>query len=151
MATSPTTLARRAARFQREAMSGPPPIPQRKMAWAGGKIASNKDAALKKFVERKGGEENFSAVHLDAAKAAPPAAQRARVLQRASGNAEAKASEHSEKTVSKSTKVEMRLRSKLEQIEALEAKQAAGHELELNQIEKIGRKQLLLAQLAAVH
>ena len=43
---------RRAAKFAREAES-PPPVPQKKFAWSGGKITSNKEEATAKFLERQ--------------------------------------------------------------------------------------------------
>ena len=45
-------LSARAKRFAAEAQTPPPPIPKRRMAWHGGKISSNKEEALQKFLAR---------------------------------------------------------------------------------------------------
>lgn len=47
----------RAARFAADEAKGPPPIPEKRMAWPGGKITSNKEEATKKFLERKLAQE----------------------------------------------------------------------------------------------
>ena len=46
-------LSARAKRFAADAQTPPPPIPKRRMAWHGGKISSNKEEALQKFLARR--------------------------------------------------------------------------------------------------
>ena len=48
-------LAARTRRFENErnVVAKAPPLPKKSMAWAGGTITTNKEAALKKFLQRK--------------------------------------------------------------------------------------------------
>lgn len=48
--------AARATRFANDEKNGPPPMPVRKHAWPGGKLVSNKEEAVRKFLERKAKE-----------------------------------------------------------------------------------------------
>ena len=45
-------LARR-ERFASAASAPPPPLPTKRIAWAGGKITSNKEEAVARYIERK--------------------------------------------------------------------------------------------------
>ena len=45
--------ASRAARFAREAAAPPPPLPKKRIAWAGGTITSNRAEAVAKYIDRK--------------------------------------------------------------------------------------------------
>lgn len=48
--------AARAARFAAEAQLPAPPLPQRRVAWYGGKMTTNREAATKMYLARCGGE-----------------------------------------------------------------------------------------------
>ena len=65
----------RAARFRAEAKKPPPPLPQKRIAWAGGKIATNsKDECLRKLLQRKmANGEKLTPEQLQAAAALQPA------------------------------------------------------------------------------
>ena len=65
----------RAARFRAEAKKPPPPLPTKRIAWAGGKIATNsKDACLRKLLERKmANGETLTPEQMQAAAALQPA------------------------------------------------------------------------------
>ena len=52
----------RRRRFAAEAASPPPPLPVRTMAWPGGRVTHNKEAATESFLKRK--EENLTAEEL---------------------------------------------------------------------------------------
>ena len=45
--------AARAARFAAESAKPPPPLPKRSLAWAGGKLTTNKEEAVEKYLQRK--------------------------------------------------------------------------------------------------
>lgn len=45
--------AARATRFANDEKTGPPPMPIRKHAWPGGKLVSNKEEAVRKFLKRQ--------------------------------------------------------------------------------------------------
>ncbi|KAG8461930.1 hypothetical protein KFE25_013949 [Diacronema lutheri] len=140
-------LAARRARFAREA-ANPAPAPVRTMAWAGGKMTSNKDTALRKFLARKG--DSLSEEQRAAARAAQTHATCApppNVLRTTAGNTLARP-DATRATAPKPDPRDAKLRKKLGEIEALEARRAAGEPLEKNQLEKIGRKGELLAQMA---
>ena len=65
----------RAARFRAEAKKPPPPLPQKRIAWAGGKIATNsKDECLRRLLQRKmANGEKLTPEQLQAAAALQPA------------------------------------------------------------------------------
>lgn len=141
---SSARLAARRARFEREA-ANPAPKPKRTMAWAGGKITTNKDAALQKFLERKGdamSDEQRAAVR--AAQAHKAFAPPPNVLREAPGRknpvVEPNCSLNAQKAAQKA-------RKKLGEVAALEARLAAGEQLESNQLAKIARKAELLRLL----
>ena len=53
----------RAARFATSASPSPPIVPQRRIAWPGGKLTTNKQDAVDAFIERKRQEGNLSREH----------------------------------------------------------------------------------------
>ncbi|KAJ1631388.1 hypothetical protein T492DRAFT_995870 [Pavlovales sp. CCMP2436] len=150
MDESNATLQARRARFARE-KANPMAAPKRTMAWAGGKIASNKEAALSKFLARKGEElsdEQLAGVE-NARNILPYAVPR--VLRDVAGNtAPLTMSLLSAGAGAKSQadKGKQKLRKKLGEIVALEKQLAAGMVLEKNQLEKIKGKPELLRALA---
>ena len=145
----PQCEARR-ARFAREA-ANPPPAPVRTMAWAGGKMTSNTEAALRKFVARKGDE--LSPEQLDAVAAArvvAAATKRPTVLRSSGDNVQRSAAQPAPPAKpSDAGKADAKLRKKIAEICALEQLALSGAPLEANQRAKLVRKQELLAQLGA--
>ena len=148
MAASESELkAARRARFRQEAKAGPPPLPKRTFAHPGGKIVtSDKDAALRKLLERKlrAGEAlsadqqralNSLSTNIDLP--APAAAAVAPVEPKREPKAEAQ-------------KQMQKLRKTLHQIEELERRLASGGALEANQLAKLARKADVAAGLAAL-
>jgi hypothetical protein len=51
--TSAEVLSARARRFSRESNEVIPPVPKKRVAWSGGKMNSNKEDALQKFLARQ--------------------------------------------------------------------------------------------------
>jgi hypothetical protein len=114
-------------------------------------MTSNKEAALRKFIARKGDE--LSTEQLDAvaaARAVAAATTRPTVLRSTGGNAQRSVAQPATLVKpSGADKADAKLRRKLAEICELEQRALAGAPLEANQRAKVARKQALLAQLGA--
>jgi uncharacterized protein with WD repeat len=145
MDRSRSALEARSVRFAREA-ANPPPAPVRTMAWAGGKLTTNKEAALRKFLARKGDELSDEARARAEQAALQP--RRPQVLRSTAGNAMPRQVEAPPAVKIGVDKAAAKLRKKLSEIEQLEARASSGEALEHNQLAKIARKAELLAMIA---
>ena len=158
----------RLERFKAEAKRPPPPLPSKRIPWAGGKIeTSDKDAVLRKFLLRKlatgdaltaeqaqavhalqsGGQNNKVDVSLGV-----NVTKRTPLVQTVAVNRQpvTKAQPHQVKLAPKADALSGEVRKllkKLRDVEDLDQKRLAGEQLEANQLAKVQTKSSLKLRL----
>ena len=169
----------RAARFRAEAKQPPPPLPVQRIAHPGGKIVTgNKDACLRKLLQRKlnNGEEltteqlralrtlqpsseadcnvksTTKARHQPVSKVPPPQQPVLQTKQQQTTQQQPNQQPNQQSPPPQSAPTvcpeKRKLLKRLRQIEELEAKRAEGATLEANQEAKLLSKPALLAELS---